>query len=73
MRLSFTTIHDIPDEVAEEYVNMLIHHGLSHMDPDILKNRTQIIDAEAEFFRPGESEKPIKIPLITIIEAGTLQ
>lgn len=73
MRLSFTTIHDVPDEVAQEYVDMLRYHGIPNLDPDILKKKTQIIDAEAEFTLPGESEKPIKIPLVTIIEAGTLQ
>lgn len=73
MRLSFTTIHDIPTEFAQEYIDMLRHHGLPYMDPDILKNKTQTIEAEAEFTRPGESDKPIKIPLITVIEAGTLQ
>ena len=73
MRLSFTTVHDVPDDVAQEYINMLKYHGIPHLDPDILKNRTQVIEAEAEFFRPGESEKPIKIPLMTVIEAGTLQ
>lgn len=73
MRLSFTTIHDIPDEIAEEYVNLLRHRGLPGLDPDILKNKTQIMNAEAEFFKVGDSENPIKIPLVTIIEAGTLQ
>ena len=47
MRLSFTTVHDVPDEVAQEYINMLKYHGIPHLDPDIIKNRTQIIEAEA--------------------------
>jgi len=52
---------------------MLRYHGIPHLDPDILKNKTQIIEAEAEFTPPGESQKPIKVPLITVIEVGTLQ
>lgn len=73
MRLSFTTIHTIPTEYAQEYINILKYSGIPLLDEDIIKNKTQIIEAEAEFTRPGESDKPIKVPLVIVIEAGTLQ
>ncbi len=73
MRLSFTTIHDIPDEHAQEYIDMLRFRGMAYIDPEILKKGTQVIEAEAEFHKIGEPENAVKVPLITVIEAGILQ
>lgn len=73
MKISFMTIHTVPDEIAQDYVNMLKYGGIPLLDENIIKKGRQIIEAEGDFFLPGGSDKPIRIPMLTIIEAGTEQ
>ncbi len=73
MRLSLTTVYNIPDQFAEDFIVGLRMGGVPLMDPDILKKGRQVIEVEGEFVHPKDPEKPIKVPIITIIEAGTLQ
>jgi hypothetical protein len=72
MRLSFTTIYNVPDEYAQEFIMGLKMGMAPNLDPDILKTRTQTIETTADFIRPG-SEEVVKLGIITIIEAGIEQ
>lgn len=70
MKISVTTIHDVPDDFFERYLFDVIGN-FTPIDQTILSKKMQTTEHMGRVTTPGGKE--YEIPLTTIIEIGSEQ